>query len=105
MPRIYDLAAVVRSKNAGPFTLTIDLVFDDDASFERVLESPAFTCEHIARLYGAEANAVQIHPFERVRAIKVSLPRACSSGSAPDTDVYGCQQHFPLAGIEVEDVQ
>ena len=37
----------------------------------------------------------------RVRAIKVSLPRAYSSGSAPDTDVYGCQQHFPLAEIEV----
>jgi len=101
MSTIYDVATVVRSKNAGPFTLTIDLMFDDDAALQRVLASPAFTPRHIAELYGADPAQVQIHRFERVRAVKVTLPRACSSGSAQDSDVYGCQQHFPLAQLEV----
>ena len=36
MPRIRDIAAVCKSKNAGPFELTIDVVFDelDDAESE-----------------------------------------------------------------------
>ena len=29
MARIRDIAAVCKSKNAGPFELTIDVVFDD----------------------------------------------------------------------------
>ena len=99
---LYDLAKVVRSKNAGPFTLTIDLMFDDRQMFDRVLTSDRFTEESIADLYGIDASSVQICPFERIRTIKVSLPRSGSSSGAPgDRDVYGCQQHFPLANLEI----
>ena len=35
--RLYDCARTIRSKNAGPFTLTVDLVFADQLSFERAL--------------------------------------------------------------------
>ena len=37
--RLYDLALVCRSKNAGPFQVTIDLMFDDEAAYRRVLSS------------------------------------------------------------------
>jgi hypothetical protein len=100
--RLYDCAKVIRSKNAGPFTLTIDLMFDDRQMFDRVLASDRFTEESIADLYGTAASSVQICPFERIRTIKVSLPRPGSSSGAPgDRDVYGCQQHFPLANLEI----
>ena len=36
MALIRDIAAVCKSKNAGPFELTIDVVFDNDDLFERV---------------------------------------------------------------------
>ena len=100
--RLYGCAKVIRSKNAGPFTLTIDLMFDDRQMFDRVLASNHFTEESIADLYGTAASSVQICPFERIRTIKVSLPRPGSSSGAPgDRDVYGCQQHFPLADLEM----
>ena len=100
--RLYDLAEVIRSKNAGPFVLTIDLAFGDEAALRRVLEADAFTVERIAALYGVPAEAARICPFPRVRTIKVSLTRpGASSGSADDTDVYGSQHHFPLADVEV----
>ena len=54
--RLYDIAFVCRSKNAGPFHLTIDLMFTDRASFDRVLHSPAFTPETIAGLYRTDAS-------------------------------------------------
>jgi len=101
MARLYDLAHVIRSKNAGPFTLTIDLMFEDRASYDRAITSPEFTASTVAALYGTEPESVAIHTFERCLAIKVTLPRRCSAGAPGDTDVYGCQQHFPLAGLNV----
>ena len=100
--RLYDCASVMRSKNAGPFTLTVDLMFADAETFDRVLGSPAFDAGRIAELYGVPADAVSIRPFRRVLAIKVSLARAFGGCGAPgDRDVYGAQQHFPLGDVEV----
>ena len=100
--RIYDVAKIVRSKNAGPFTLTIDLLFEGKEGFDRVLASPSFTAERVAKLYGVEGSSVRICALERVLAIKVSMPRPGSgSGTPGDRDVYGSQQHFPLAEIDV----
>jgi hypothetical protein len=100
--RLYDCAAVVRSKNAGPFTLTIDLVFSDLDAFRRVQASPALSPPRVAALYGVAVDGVRILPFERTLTIKVTMPRPGSSSGAPgDRDVYGSQQHFPLADLEI----
>lgn len=100
--RLYELAGTVRSKNAGPFMLTIDLVLPDCESFNRVLTAEAMQPERIARLYSVAAGRVRVIPFERILTIKVTLPRpAASSGAPGDRDVYGCQQHFPLAAVRV----
>ena len=100
--RLYECAKVIRSKNAGPFTLTIDLMCEDRAAFERVLAGPSFNAERIAKLYRVAASSVRIHPFERILTIKVSMPRPGASSGAPgDRDVYGSQHHFPLADMDV----
>ena len=99
--RLYDVAKVIRTKNAGPFTLTLDLIFTKAGDYESVLASPGFTAKRIAEVYHADPAAVQIHPFRRILAIKVTMPRPISSGAPGDCDVYGSQQHFPLARIEI----
>ena len=100
--RLYDAAKTIRSKNAGPFTLTIDVMFADRATYDRVIESPAFTAERIALLYRTRPERVRITPFARVLTVKVSMPRPGASSGAPgDRDVYGSQQHFPLADLAV----
>lgn len=100
--RLYDIAKVIRSKNAGPFMFTIDVMFDDRQDFGRVMASPSFNVKTIAALYGVAESSVRICPFERVLAIKVSMPRAGASSGAPgDRDVYGSQQHFPLADMDI----
>jgi hypothetical protein len=99
--QLYHLAQVIRSKNAGPFTLTIDLFFADINALNAVLQSPLFTCQTIGTLYDVSPDQVHIIPFKEVLAVKISLPRSVSSGASADRDVYGAQQHFPLANIEI----
>jgi len=99
--RLYDLARVIRSKNAGPFTLTVDLFFSDADKFKTVMDSPAFEKQKIASLYNVSGDEVQIHPFAEILAIKITMPRTISSGAPGDLDVYGSQQHFPLGDIEI----
>ena len=43
MARLGDLASVIRSKNAGPFQVTIDIMFADASEYRRTLESPLAT--------------------------------------------------------------
>lgn len=100
--RLYDLADTIRSKNAGPFRLTIDLMFRDLDAFERALDAEGMRPERIAELYGVSTEQVNVIFFERIFTIKVAMPRpGASSGAPADCDVYGCGQHFPLADIEV----
>ena len=99
--KLYDEAFVCRSKNAGPFQVTIDLMFSTPESYRKVMNSPNFTVEKIGKLYRTDPGRIAIKPFERILTIKVVLPRLQGSGSLQDTDVYGSQQHFPLGNLEI----
>ena len=101
MPTIGDLAVLVRSKNAGPFWLTIDVMFDDADNYRRVRDSAVISRAGIARMFGrAEADVIVVN-HDAALAIKVSFPRPQRSGSKYDSDVYGGQQYAPLLALEV----
>ena len=100
--RLRDYASIIRSKNAGPFRLTFDILFRDDANFNTVRESNAITRESIGRAYGLPVDRVSsLFVVPMGRAIKVTLVRPQSQGDFGDSDVYGCQQHAPLLDLEV----
>ncbi|MEX2535847.1 MAG: DUF4387 domain-containing protein [Trueperaceae bacterium] len=101
MPRLDELAGIVRSKNAGPFVLTLDLLFDSQEEYALVKDSGAITASRVASLYGVDESDVLLQHFDSACGIKISMPRLVSSGHARDTDVYGAQQHAPLLGIEI----
>jgi len=98
---LYNLAQVLRSKNAGPFLLTIDALFSLEEDYHLVANSKALDKGQIAKIYGVSEDAVRVFLFPLARAIKVVVPRAVSSGGVGDRDVYGAQQHGPLAGLEI----
>ena len=100
--RLYDLAEVVRSKNAGPLYITLDLIFPDAPSYRRALDSGVLTPELMSRLYDVPLAQVQIVSFDAANAIKVTIPRTGPTSGAPgDRDVYGAQQHVPLIDIMI----
>lgn len=96
------VAKVIRSKNAGPFEITFDVMFDDRAAYERVKRSGVIDRARIASLYRIPAEDVLVcKPFDAALAYKITIRRLVSSGDWLDTDVYGCQQHVPLTSIVV----
>ena len=99
--KLQDFAQVVRSKNAGPRRFTLDIIFRDDADYQRAVQSEAFTPQKIAPLYGVLANTVTIINYPLGRAIKVVVPRKIMSGDPGDRDVYGAQQHKPLLELDI----
>ncbi len=99
--KLADLAQVVRSKNAGPRRLTLDLIFANDEDYRRVAQSPAINRETIAALYVVPPDDVTVIPYPVGRAIKIVLARAIMAGDPGDFDVYGAQQHAPLLGLDI----
>ena len=101
---ILDAARIVRSKNSGPFELTLDILFKDRRSFELFRSRNLIDSELIQRLYGiGAADILGIVYFEPSLAVKATIRRRVPSGAPGDTDIYGAQQHAPLLGIEFED--
>ncbi len=60
--KLSDVAQVIRSKNAGPRRLTLDIMFGSDADYQRVLQSDALSAAEVGRLYRVPAEAVTIIP-------------------------------------------
>jgi hypothetical protein len=95
-------AAIIRSKNAGPYRLTFDVLFRDDNNFKIVCDSGAITRETVARAYGVDPSRVSsLFVVPEGRAIKVTLIRPVGQGEEGDADMYGCQQHVPLMDLPV----
>ena len=99
--KLMDTTRMLRSKNAGPLWLTMDLGFENADMMERVLSSGVLKAETIAELYNVPAELVKIIPYPVVNAIKITIPRQVPSGALTDDDIYGCQQHMRLANLEV----
>jgi Domain of unknown function (DUF4387) len=99
--QLQQLAQVIRSKNAGPRRLTLDVIFASDADYRQAVQSPALSPARIAALYCLSPNDVAVMPYPLGRAIKITLARPIMSGDPGDRDVYGAQQHTPLLDIEL----
>lgn len=96
-----DLAVEVRSKNAGPFWVTMEL-FMRDAEGYRIAADEGFLDEEIvARLYRVDPATVQIFRIPSLNVVKISFPRPISQGSLRDRDMHMGQHHVPLAVLPV----
>ncbi|KAA9382357.1 DUF4387 domain-containing protein [Neorhizobium galegae] len=104
MTRLIDVASVIRSKNAGPYELTFDIIFQDHFWFEEAKRVNLINSGLICSLYGIEEKDVlDIIAFEPANAIKATIKRPLVSGAIGETDVYGAQQHAPLLSLNFGD--
>ena len=100
MRTLGEVAEVIRSKNAGPFVVTFDILFERAKDFEEVRDAGLVTRQTVANLYNISENELLnfgYYPF--ARAIKFSVRRRVGSGAPGDSDVYGAQQHAPLLNL------
>lgn len=101
MARLRDIAKACKSKNAGPFEITIDIMFDNAETFEAVKKTGVISPQLFARLYHVAAGSIQFSEYPPAFAFKASFERPVPSGAVGDTDVYGAQQHAPLLDVDV----
>ncbi len=101
--KLKDIAGVIRSKNAGPFELTLDIIFKDREWYEKVKRAKIINHGLISKLYGIrEDEILDIIDFDPAGAVKVTIKRPLVSGDIGETDVYGAQQHAPLLELRFE---
>ena len=94
-----DLALEVRSKNAGPFWMTLEAFMPDEQAY-RVADA-LITPELISELYQVAPVSLQIFRITDLRVVKVSFPRPVAQGSLRDRDMHAGQHHIPLANVSV----
>lgn len=99
--KLIEAARVIRSKNAGPTTLTVDLLFNDRTGYERALASAALQPAAVGRLYGLAADQVAVIAYPPALALKIVMDRPIVAGAPGDRDVYGAQQHGPLLEVQL----
>jgi hypothetical protein len=104
MAVLSDYVKVIRSKNAGPFELTFDLIFLNEALYNHVLQSEVITKAKIAELYNIPLEHVLVvERYDPALAIKITIARRQSSGSYGERDTLGAQQHAPLLFLTIPD--
>jgi Domain of unknown function (DUF4387) len=101
MATLGEMARLIRSKNAGPFELTFDIMFDDRARFEHVRDSGVLSAALIARLFHIPESKARFFVVPEALAFKASIPRPYSQGDLLDADNHGGQQYAPLVDIEI----
>ena len=102
--KLSEIAKTIRSKNAGVDKITFDVIFPDQATYQRVRESGVLSCAAVCRIFGIDAAEITDHvEFDPALAIKFTIYRRMPSGSPGDADIFGSQQYGPLLDIDVPD--
>ena len=99
--KLRDAARVVRSKNAGPTLLTIDILAADEERYRRIAASPALAPDALAGHLGLPRGTCEVTRIDRALAVKLTVGRPIVAGSPGDRDVYGAQQHRALLDIDL----
>ena len=78
-----ELASIIRSKNAGPYRVTLDILFTDPDLYRRVRDSGSVTKDTVAAAYGIDvAEVASLFNVDMANAIKVTLRRKAQELSA-----------------------
>jgi hypothetical protein len=99
MPRLGDLVLKVRSKNAGPFWVTVD-VFCGTAEVFEVLSHELRT-EAVAALFQQPSQLMKRFDIADLNVIKFSFPRPIVQGARTDRDMHGAQWAILLAELDL----
>lgn len=102
MPKLSEVCRDIRSKNAGPFWVTVDIFFDGPESFARYADHPALGVEAMAAAFGVDPALVKRFPVESLEMIKISYPRTSPQGGVVERDLHAGQQYVRLLDVELD---
>lgn len=101
MAKLGGVVEKIRSKNAGPFWVTLDLFCGSAAAYDRVVDS--LSTDRVAACLQQPTGALRRFDMASLHVIKFSLPRPHVQGSRLDRDMHGAQWALLLGDIELPD--
>ena len=101
MPKLSDVCRYIRSKNAGPFWITVDLFFHDAESFERYASARELQPESLGAIFGVRPEQVGCYPVSNLAVLKISYPRRDPQGGTIERDLHGGQQYVRIVDLEL----
>lgn len=100
MVQIRDICRYVRSKNAGPFWVTIDLFFTPE-NYLKYRDNAVLSPQLIGNAYGVDVALVKRIPVDSLCMIKLSYPRPTAQGGVLERDMHSGQQYAQLLDVEL----
>jgi hypothetical protein len=100
---LQDIARIIRSKNAGSFMITVEIIFDDPDKYFAIKTKKLISQKTIADAYNVPLESIlDFVYYDPGLGIKANFRRLIPSGGPFETDVYGCQQYAPLLNINLD---
>lgn len=99
LAELRTLVDKVRSKNAGPFWLTIDIFCGDAATYENI--SKKLQTKAVADLFNTNSQTLKRFDIAELHVIKFSLPRPQTQGSIHDRDMHGASWAALLGDLDI----
>lgn len=100
MAELGQIVEKIRSKNAGPFWLTVDVFCGTPEVFEKLCNG--LPTGAVAAVFGAPEAEVLRFEIGALNVLKFSLPRPHAQGSRRDRDMHGASWGALLSELEVE---
>lgn len=97
--RLGDIAEKVRSKNAGPFWITVDVFCGDLERFHRIRDG--LKTQEIARLFDTPQQTLKRFDIADLSVVKFSFPRPAVQGTVADRDMHGASFAALLAEVSI----
>ncbi len=89
-----DTVKKIRSKNAGPFWITVDVFCGDNAVYSQMCDR--LDAKSVSDLYRVPMDSLQRFELPDLYVLKFSFPRAIVQGDRFDRDMHGAQMSVLL---------
>ena len=102
MAKLKEVCRHIRSKNAGPFWVTVDLFFDGSEQYRRYRSSDVLAAKTFATLYDTDPTFIKRFSIDRLNTIKISFVRPSPQGGVVERDMHSGQQYVRLLELELD---
>ena len=99
MKTIGSLVRNIRSKNAGPYWVTIDVFCKNKKSFLEI--SNKLNKDLLSKAFKIKKNKIQTFQIDNLNVFKISFPRSLVQGHMEDRDMHGAQYSLILSEMNV----
>lgn len=101
MPKIKEICRHVRTKNAGPFWVTVDFFFRDHDTFSKYVGSEDLGPDLFQSMFGADPLKIKRIPVESLNMVKISYVRPKPQAWMGERDMHSGQLFARLLDVEV----